>query len=122
MSTPDFSGRVNFTVYNPTTGEVIRSGYCSRRDLATQARQGEAVIGGTKGHDVSDRVIVPANGAKPYLRRRAAAEVAVRARRELPVDPFAALLEALKAKGIEVSEADLEAGARAVQARRKPDA
>lgn len=116
-----YNGRTDYTVYDSATGEVLRSGYCSLRDLHLQARAGQAVLAGVKGRDIEDRVIIPINGAKPYLYRRSASDVAKRRPPE-SVDPLAILIEALKAKGIEVSAGDLAAAAKGLQARRAVDA
>lgn len=111
--------RVTFTVYNPATGEILRSGYCSSTCVAKQAKEGEAVLVGAQGHDIEDRVIIPASGAKPYLRKRSAADIATR--RPAPavsVDPMEVLVEALRGQGINVSSADLTAAAGRLQAQR----
>lgn len=123
------NGRTNFTVYALDTGEVLRSGYCSAKDLQYQAREGQGVLAGVKGHDVDDRVITPANAAQPYLRRRSKADCATRRQRPpedggqaSPADPLAVLVEVFRAKGIEISQADLAAATASLQARRTVDA
>ena len=45
----------SFVVYDPATGEIIRSGTCRSADIAMQARTGEAAIEG-RGSDLLYKV------------------------------------------------------------------
>lgn len=118
------TGHTDFTVYDTATGEVLRSGRCAVRDVALQTggKAGLGVLSGVRACDIRDKVIMPAKG-KHYTRRRAASEIAQRepkvAGPETLVDGHEVLLEALRAKGLNLSQADLDAAAGAVQARRK---
>lgn len=50
-----------FTIYNPATGEIIRSGSCTESDVELQPQEGEALVRGAANdllHYVVDGVIV----------------------------------------------------------------
>jgi hypothetical protein len=101
---------VPFTIYDPATGDILRTGHCRPMDLNLQAKAGEAMIESAADY-IRDRVVIP-SGSAPYLRRRSASSIAERLARFRPSPPPSTaevILEALKAKGIAITEAELTA-------------
>jgi hypothetical protein len=116
--------QAHFIVYDLTTGEIKRHGNCPPELLPAQARphKNEGVrLDQRRTADevrelfVTHRMVLPAN-ASPYLRRRAAAEIAERtARLRRPqVTPEMVLRRVLKVKGIDITDNELKAAQRAV--------
>lgn len=108
-----------FIVYDAATGDIKRHGKCPREHLESQARpsKGEAVmedeprsINEARTMIQEQRITKPAKGS-PYLRKRAAAEIAARKRKQLSAQPgIDQLLAVLNEKlGVKITRADLEA-------------
>lgn len=120
--------RTFYTVFDKETGEILRSGQCAAADvdLQTGGRPTLGVIRGARGDDIEQKAVLPSNGAKPYLRQRGAADIATRRPKLAPaieaIDQADVLVEALRAKGIDLTKADLTAAAETLQARRKATA
>lgn len=49
--------QTSFTVYDPTTGAIHRSGWCRRGDLGLQVRDGEAVVFEASADDLTQYVL-----------------------------------------------------------------
>lgn len=103
---------IPFTVYD-ADGNPLRWGYCSEDDIILQPDPdaGEGVIDSYAGDQWTHKVIIPKNGAIPYLRERSAEDAAAIKATFMPkprVSDSAAAVAALMAKGI-ITKADLEA-------------
>ena len=46
----------NYTVFDPSTGKILRSGTCQSRDVVLQANHGETVIQG-EADDIKQKVV-----------------------------------------------------------------
>ncbi len=112
-----------FTVYDPVTGEILRTGYGPAHIVAQNAKAGEAVLVGQLGDIVLDRVEVDKDGAAG-LKRRPAAEIEARRLKPLPPAPSVLdVLEAMRRRGIELTSTDLQAArASRLQRERSPRA
>lgn len=114
---------VNFTIYDPESGDIKCHGVCdaSLVDKYVVDNPGCRALVGKRGSILEDRVIVPSTGSAPYLRRRSSADIEARRQAGQPkaIDPLAVVIEALKRKGIELSDADLADAAVTLQASRK---
>lgn len=115
---PKVSRRMTrFTVYDPATGEVLRTGYGPAHIVARNAKAGEAILTGVCADTVADRVTVAKDGV-PHVARRSTEEVEARKLKPLPPLPSVLdLMEALKAKGTNLTPLDLEV-ARATRVQR----
>lgn len=104
-----------FLVYltdGPDKGKILRTGYCAEALVPKQARAAnEAALMGV-ADDVADRVFFPAEG-EPYVIQGPVAEVKKFndhfKNRVAPPDQVTIMREALRAKGIDLSQADLDA-------------
>jgi hypothetical protein len=104
---------IKYTIYDTETQLPTRRGGVSEELLQShiidKLGPTEGVLIGVNANLKEDRVVVPANGATPYLRRRAQAEIDARQNRVRPPDQYEVLLEALRAQGIKLTDADLTA-------------
>lgn len=89
------------------SGKPLRSGLCRAEDMSLQAATGE--------------VVAEATPAEIEAHRASTAAVFEQAAsfKDQEVSPVEALLEVLKGRGIDVRQADLEAAAVSLQARRR---
>lgn len=53
----DLEAQASFTIYNPETGAIQRSGWCRRGDLGLQIRPGEAAVFDQSGNDMTQYVL-----------------------------------------------------------------
>lgn len=95
----------DYTIFNPATGEVLRSGSCPTKMLGHQVRQGESILVGQALDDVSMKVEVDATGRK-LPKRRSEAEIALRMPQGAPVNSQAELARQMQAKGITAALAE----------------
>jgi hypothetical protein len=62
-----------YTIYDKSTGEILRSGVCSNpADVQLQVQEGESLLAGVRGHDI-DQVV---NHGTKRLNKRPAAQKA----------------------------------------------
>lgn len=100
----------NFTVYDPATGNIIRSGQCMDCDLNSQAGPGEACVSGYITSYLSHRIDITDPALAPVLLTSEEVDAkreALFPQAESGPDPMDVLLEALRAKGIIITDADL---------------
>ncbi len=92
----------DFTIFNRTTGEILRSGRCPEKLVAKQARAGESVLVGQALCDVQHRIEVDVSTGAKQPRRYADEEIVDRAPRGWRPRPgsLAMAAEAVAAKGI----------------------
>jgi hypothetical protein len=100
---------VKWTIWNPVTHRATRSGQVdeSLLHLIPVDPATERLLVGEEANLREDEVTE--DGGLPALRRRPQAVLDAEQAARVPVDPTEVLAEALKAKGIEVSKADLDA-------------
>ncbi len=107
-----------FIIYDLTTGDLKRHGKCPAEHMASQARsaRNEGVrldinrsLDEAKELLLTQRLVIPASGQAPYLRRRATADI--EARRPKPTKQAPGIdqrLRVLETKlGIAITPADL---------------
>lgn len=101
---------VKFTIYDPNTGEIMRSGVCAEELVERFNKPGGAILRGHRADPLRHKI--DHRGGAPLILDRPPAEVA--ARRAAQVGPPAPGLEELlsvlnKRHGIKVTLADLRA-------------
>lgn len=111
------SRTTHFAIYDPATGEIVRTGHGPAHVVERNVRAGEAILIGRQCDLLMDRIAPGPDGA-PQVVRRPPAEIDARRQKATPPRPaMIDLLEALKAKGISLTPADL-ANARAARLQR----
>ena len=70
---------VNYVVYDPIGGEIIRSGSCSRSDFHLQSYEPHTEVLEGVGNDINDKI---ENG---LVRRRSASEINIRRMSMVPI-------------------------------------
>lgn len=96
-----------YTIYDPVSGDIIRSGTCQDDMVDAQKKSGEAVLSDVQAHFITEKVTF-AKGV-PEIIRRSDSEIEQRTRTTKQADPMAVLVEALRTKGIVLTAADLQA-------------
>ncbi len=106
---------IKYTVFDTTTMLPKRTGGVQEHLLDShiirRLKAREGMLLGIAANLREERVVAPLSGAEPYLRRRTQAEIDA-ARARFPAsgpDRLTVLMEALRAKGIAPSEAELHA-------------
>ena len=104
-----------FTIYDPTTGAITRSGVCDSDLVHRFARPGEQILLGHRADPHRHRVSGHGTDARIH-------ELPESARPDRPTarpDQSSVLIEALRAKGIDLSAADLAAAVQTLKGRDK---
>jgi hypothetical protein len=115
------SEMIDFTVFDGD-GNIIRDGQCPPDDIILQPNPdlGESVVDGRAPDRLAYKVIIPKNGAIPYLRARSKEDAeSQRAKFSFTrrADPVTVMLELLKARGQAVSTDELAAAKTAAKSK-----
>jgi hypothetical protein len=111
---------IDFTIFD-VDGNIIRDGSCPLDDALLQPNLdiGENVIEGKAPDRLAYHVIIPANGARPYLRAMSKEDAAARRAKftfTRQADPVTVMLELLKVRGQAVSTDELASAKAAASA------
>ncbi len=114
---------IPFTIFDTQTLRPKRYGEVEEslldKFVIQKMKSGEDIIIGSKANLREDQVIAPINGAAPYLSRRPQADIDADRYREPQPTIEQVFLEILKAKGLDVTEADVLAATERVRTKLK---